>query len=772
MIERIGEAVRAEPAMSRRKLSRQVCEWLDWRDALGKPCEMSARTALLKLERRGAVVLPAAKPVSNFKDEAAKARQGPIEVAELECSLEQLGPVEVLAVTGQNRQESRTWTRLMEEYHYLGACKLRGAQMRYLIRSPEHGILGGLSFSAATWRLKSREKWVGWSDSACRANLQQVACNSRFLIVPGVKVPNLASHVLGQSLRRISRDWQQRYGQELMLVETFVDAARFEGVCYRAANWERIGQTAGRRKGFAKFANGNISTGKKEVYVYPLRPDARQVLCREPEDKLKLRGQPVGEYDWVEHELGTARIFDGRLRQRMYQVTRRFAAQFQALVPQASNGSAAEAKGTYRFFKNRRVTMDAVLKGHVEATVARARDHTVVLSVQDTTFVNYTAHSPKGAGPIGPTKDVGLILHGTVAFSLEGTPLGMLDAQCWARDPKQVGKRHKSHQLPIEEKESIKWLRSYRAVAEAQRLCPKTMFVSVGDRESDVFELFDEAAQRRDGPKLLVRAERTRYRQTLEDAESENHQDLWERMQKEPVAGYRDLKIPKKGTRPKRTAKIEVHYASVLLRPPTRSKLQPVQVWAVYAREVDYAPSVKEPIEWMLLTTVEVSSFDGATERLRWYTLRWGIELFHRILKSGCRIEDRLLEDVERLKKCLAFDLIVAWRIHALMKMSRETPDVPCTGFFEDDEWKVLHAVVHQAPPPATPPSLRTVTHMMGKLGGFLAPKRDSEPGMITLWRGLIRLNAMVVGARAALRHIPPGKKSHIRQKRQPNGPP
>jgi len=392
----------------------------------------------------------------------------------------------------------------------------------------------------------------------------------------------------------------------------------------------------------------------------------------------------------------------------------------------------------------------------VEATIERAREHAVVLSVQDTTFLNYTAHSPEGAGPIGTKKDssVGLVLHGTVAFSLAGTPLGVLDAQCWARDPEEFGKREKRKQLPIEEKESVKWLRSYRAVADAQRLCPNTMFVSVGDRESDIFELFDEAARSKNGPKLLIRAERTRNRKTLDGAGSENHQYLWERMKKEPVAGHREVHIPKKPARPERTAKIAVRYASVLLRPPADSKLQPVQVWAVYAREVDSGPEVTEPLEWMLLTTVEVSNFDDATERLRWYTLRWGIELFHRIIKSGCRIEDRLLDDTESLKKCLALDLIVAWRIHVLIKASREMPDVPCSGYFEEDEWKVLHAVVHNQSPPETTPSLRTAVRMVAKLGGFLGRKGDSDPGMITLWRGLIRLNAMVSGARAALRHI------------------
>jgi Domain of unknown function (DUF4338)/Transposase Tn5 dimerisation domain/Transposase DNA-binding len=756
VVERIVATVQAEPTISRRTLSRQVGEWVDLRDGQGKVRDMSVRKALVELERQGAVILPAAKSVANFSWQG-KPRSGQrkrvagLKVAKLDCSLKQLGPIEIVRISAQNRQQSQRWTGVMEKYHYLGSCQLRGAQMRYLIRSPEHGVLGAASFSAATRRLRCREKWIGWSESACRANLQQVGCNSRFLIVASVKVPNLASHVMSQILRRLPSDWHERYGYELLLVETFVDPEHFQGISYRAGNWQHIGETAGREDG---FANGTISTGKKQVYVYALNSNARQQLCREPEEGMKLPGKPAANADWVEQELATARIFDGRLRRRMYDLTRRFAAQAQALVPQASNGSAAEAKATYRFFKNPRVTMDAVLKGHGEATLERAREHAVVLAVQDTTFLNYTAHAPGGAGPIGPTQDVGMILHGTIAFSLTGTPLGVLDAQCWARDPNEVGKRDKCHQLPIEEKESVKWLRSYRTVTQAQRLCSTTMFVSVGDRESDIFELFAEAAHSPDGPKLLVRAERTRYRKVLDGAAAENNEYLWERMNKQPVAGYQEVQIPKKTGRPARTAKIGLRSASVLLRPPVRSPLPPVQVWAVYAREVDYGSTVKEPIEWMLLTTVEVSSFEDARERLRWYTLRWGIELFHRILKSGCRIEDRLLDDTDSLKKCLALDLIVAWRIHVLMKASRETPDVPCTGLIEDDEWKVLHAVLHNAPPPKTPPSLRTVVHMIGRLGGFLVSKRNTDPGMITLWRGLIRLNAMVWGARAALQHI------------------
>ena len=166
-----------------------------------------------------------------------------------------------------------------------------------------------------------------------------------------------------------------------------------------------------------------------------------------------------------------------------------------------------------------------------------------------------------------------------MAFTPDGTPLGLLNVQCWGRDPEQVGKKYRRHQLPIEEKESIKWLVSYRAVAEIQKLCPDTMLVSVGDREADLYELFHEATQDPRGPKLLIRAERTRNRKVEQEG-------LWQRMNAEPVAGLLDVAVPRRGSRPARTARLQVRFASVVLSPPAKSKLPPLSVWAVYAREV------------------------------------------------------------------------------------------------------------------------------------------------------------------------------------------
>ena len=755
VVARIVATVKAAPSISRRALSRRVCEWLGWRGPDGRLREVGCRKALLELQRRGCLELPACEAVAGFGAKAAKRSARPA-VAEVRGSLEELGEVEVVAVSSRYSKASRIWNELMQAHHYLGAGPLCGAQIRYVVHSAAYGWLGGLSFSAAAWRLKSRDEWIGWSERAQRANLEKVVCNSRFLIAPSVQVANLASHVLALSVGRLARDWQERYGYEPVLVETFVDGQRFAGTCYRAANWVHVGQTAGRRDG---YGNGKVSTGKKDIYIYPLRADWQSILGQEPPDRLALRPLAGEAAHWAEEEFAGARVYDERLRRRLYMLAQDFFAQPGVLIPQACSGSMAKSKAAYRFFDNERVDMQSLLKGHVEAMVQRVTAHEVVLAVQDTTTLNYTAHpATEGLGPINTRKDqgVGLILHDTMAFSVEGTPLGLVDVQCWARDPAQAGKKATRARLPIEAKESFKWLRSYRAAAEVQRLCPQTLVVSVGDREADIHELFQEAQQTAAGPKLLVRAERTRQRkveapEAQQAPEAEEHEYLWAKMAAEPVAGHPEVHIPRNGSRLARTATLEVRYAAVTLKPPQGKPLGGVSAWAVYAREVEPPPEVESPLEWMLLTTVEVANFAQATERLRWYTRRWGIEVYHRVLKSGCRIEDRQLNSAERIESCLAIDLVVAWRIFWLVKQGRETPDVPCDIFLEADEWKALYATVRGEPPPSPPP-LRDAVRMIASLGGFLGRKSDGEPGTTTLWRGLVRLDNIVIGYRAARR--------------------
>jgi hypothetical protein len=380
--------------------------------------------------------------------------------------------------------------------------------------------------------------------------------------------------------------------------------------------------------------------------------------------------------------------------------------------------------------------MDVVLSAHTETTIERIKRHRVVLVPQDTTTLNYSTHPmTEGLGPVNNKGDhaIGLLLHDTLAFTEEGTPLGILDAQCWARDPQDKGKKYRRKELPIEQKESMKWLRSFQKAAQVQKLCPKTMLVVMGDRESDIYELFLETSKEPDGPKLLVRAEKTRNRKV-------DQKFLWDFMAKQKVAGSLKIHIPRRGSRKSRDAWIDVRFAKVTLTPPKHCGSAPaITIWAVYVTE-KANKTVDEPIEWMLLTTVEIKSFEEAQKRVEWYSGRWGIEVYHRTLKSGCRIEDRQLETADRLETCLGVDMVVAWRIYYLTMLGREKPETPCTVFFKEIEWKALCCYVNKTPvPPPRPPSISNVVLMIAALGGHLGRKSDGFPGTQALWRGLLK---------------------------------
>lgn len=750
IIAQIGEILNANPTLSRRALSLRICELLQWKAPNGKLKQVSCRKALLGLDRMRLISLPVARE-SCFRRLNPSQASDPVDaLPELECTLDKLGEIKIRPVSSRYSKNSKIWNSFMERFHYLGKGPLCGAQIRYLVESSEYGYVAALGFSAAQWRLKKRDQYIGWTEAARRNNLNRVVCNSRFLVLPTVQVPNLASYLLSQCLMRLADDWEERYGYEPVLAETFVDPKRFAGTCYRAANWVHVGQTAAED---TAYTNGKVAEGRKDIYVYPLRRDWKKALCTEPQVALGDMPQVEAPANWIEEEFGRVQFFDERLKSRLFTLAGDFFAQPGELVPQACSGSEAKTKAAYRFFQNGNVDMQKLLRPHIESTIERLRAHKVILAVQDTTSVNYTAHPPEGMGPIGDGKYglVGLVLHDTMAFTPAGTPLGLLDVQCWARDPKDIGKKHRRQQLPIEAKESKKWLVSYRTAAEIQKICPDTMMVSVGDREADLYELFHEAAQDPSGPKLLIRAERTRCRKVIDEDKEDKKEELWKKMEDEPVAGLIDAAVPCRGSRPARTARLQVRFAQVMLKAPTTSKLlSPLSVWVVRAREVGYSINVKEPIDWMLLTTVKTESFEDARERLNWYARRWGIEVYHRTIKSGCRIEDRRLNDAQSLQACLAIDLVVAWRVYWLTMLGREKPATPCDQILNQDEWRVLSAWATSTIM-ETAPSAKQAMHWIGKLGGWLSRGKNDNPGTTCIWRGLVRLPSMVQGYRLAL---------------------
>ena len=573
---------------------------------------------------------------------------------------------------------------MMDECHYLGAGPLCGGQIRYLIKGAQGQWLGGIAFSGAAWHVEARDQWIGWSSWAHKHNLEKVICNSRFLILPWVKAPNLASHVLSLSQKRLVSDWREQYGFEPVLMETYVESKRFLGTCYRAANFLHVGTSLGRGRQDRKRA---FAREKKEVYLYPLNRKARRILCMEPPKPVQAPRRVVGAEDWAGEEFSLVKFEDHRLNIRLLTIARDLYERPQANIPQACQ-SRSKTKAAYRFFDNTETSMDKILASHYEATLNRISQEKTVLLVQDTTSLNYSAHpATSDLGPINTTADgaMGLEAHDTMAFTIEGTPLGLADVQCWARDPKKTGKTQQRRDLPIQDKESYKWLVSFKKVIEAQKRRPKTMLVSVGDREADIYELFLLALRNASGPKLLVRAMQNRLL-----AEEGGH--LWQEMAHKPIGGIQVISVPRQSSRAARKAQLEVRFAQVKLRPPKgKELLGELSIWAVLAEEIN-VPEGVEPLKWMLLSTLEVNTYEQAVEKLAWYTKRWGIEVYHRTLKSGCKVEERQLGTADRIETCLAIDMVVAWRIFHLTKLGRETPNVPCTVFFEEAEWKALYS--------------------------------------------------------------------------------
>ena len=265
------EILLADPPI-RAEIARRVCRALDWTNTLGQPKLMSCRVGLLRLHRVGLIELPAPTCGNgNGRPLKRQPKAWPEEVA-LGGSVGALSGLRLSPVV--DKAASQLWNGLIERYHYLGYTPLPGAQIRYLIEADE-GLLGALGFGAAAWKVAARDRWIGWDRSCREAHLQRVLNNARFLLLPWIRVRNLASKVLGLAARQLAEDFVERYGARPVLLETYVEIPRFRGSCYRAANWRYLGETQGRGKADRTH---RAVLPRKAVYVYPLQADFRRVL--------------------------------------------------------------------------------------------------------------------------------------------------------------------------------------------------------------------------------------------------------------------------------------------------------------------------------------------------------------------------------------------------------------------------------------------------------------------------------------------------------------
>lgn len=278
-ISEIRELIEANPLWHRQRLSVELAQRWQWYATSGQLKDMAARSLLLKLHDRGLIVLPERRRAPTTRRSVAVADLfDSVRPEPVEGSLCSLRPLQI-QVVGPKKPDYRLFQRYLARHHYLGYGGPVGENLGYLIRSRTGVDLACLLFGAAAWQCAPRDRWIGWSAQQRVHGLPLIANNQRFLILPWVRVDHLASHILGQVAGRISEDWQQRYGHGLCLLETFVQGDRFQGTCYRAANWVCVGQTTGRTRQNKRHRDNAVHAPVKDVYLYGLGPDGRQQLC-------------------------------------------------------------------------------------------------------------------------------------------------------------------------------------------------------------------------------------------------------------------------------------------------------------------------------------------------------------------------------------------------------------------------------------------------------------------------------------------------------------
>jgi Transposase DNA-binding/Transposase Tn5 dimerisation domain len=449
--------------------------------------------------------------------------------------------------------------------------------------------------------------------------------------------------------------------------------------------------------------------------------------------------------EWIENELAGIDLGDERLNRRCGQVLERLAADPEASINAACQGW-AETHAAYEFFKHKRVDEHKVLAPHRAATLQRMKAHPVVLVVQDTTELDYTRkyRVVEGAGPLNDDYRRGFLDHVHVAFTPQRLCLGAVGMDLWARNDKTFGQGKARKFEPIEEKESFRWLEGYRLSCGLAEELPHTQIVSIADREADIYECFLEA-QRAGPPRRAEWIIRARENRSLPQRDPEAgrtcFRKLFEAIAASPVLGKRTLQIPKSAKRKARKTRVTIRAQRIRLKAPYRpdARLPEVEVNVVLVREENPPPG-EEPLEWLLLTSLPIESLKHALRVIDYYACRWQIEVFFRVFKTGCKVEEIQLETAARLRPCLALYKIVAWRVLYVTMLGRGAPDLPCDVLFTDEEWKSAWTICSDRPLPKQAPPLKEFVPMLAELGGYNARTHDAPPGPKALWIAIRRM--------------------------------
>jgi hypothetical protein len=452
---------------------------------------------------------------------------------------------------------------------------------------------------------------------------------------------------------------------------------------------------------------------------------------------------------WVEHEVEGCDFPDQRLKSRLGKVLSELGRRIGETLPVACQDWAA-TKAAYRFFDNPRVDESIILTGHFAATKSRmAAANGPLLILHDTTEFSFQRARPEAIGktrllPSGrigskPITKCGLLMHSSLAITTAGKPLGLTAVKFWTRKKfkgtnalkgrdRQGGKHSvNTTRIPIEQKESIRWLENLQ---QSTQLANPDRCIHIGDRESDIYELFCLAEEK--GTHFLVRT-------CVDRLAGMGSTTIARKMKREPIQGMHKVEVLDAKRRPIEV-ELQLRYSRMTVHPPIgkHTKYPPLSLTVIHAWERG-KPEGRKPICWKLLTDLPVEDLESAIEKVDWYAQRWKIETFHKVLKSGCRAEETKLRTAERLTNLIAVYCIIAWRVFWLTMVSRTNPKTAADTVFTETEIAILHHLSGETdrPPP------QNVAHYIlaiAKLGGYLNRKNDGPPGNTVIWRGLSRL--------------------------------
>jgi len=449
--------------------------------------------------------------------------------------------------------------------------------------------------------------------------------------------------------------------------------------------------------------------------------------------------------DGIAEEFRGIDLGDERLNRRSVRIIEALAADPEASVNSAC-GTWGDTMAAYRFFRNPAVDPSGILAPHFKATKGRMAEHPVVLIAQDTTEFDFTLHPAEDAGCLNTADRFGFYDHTHLAVTPDRLCLGVVGSEQFSRTAESLGQSQQRRNLPIEDKESFRWLAGYRLASDLAGDCPDTQVVSVADSEADIYDIFVEAEQHATPAELVIRAKVERSTPERDpDAGPAVYGKVRDEVSASKIRGRRTVDLPRTPKRAARKAELEIRAMRVEVKSPhARSHLPGVTFNVVLVEEAG-GPEDGTDVSWLLITTLPIDSFEDILHVIDCYLARWVIEVYFRVLKTGCRVEKIQLETTSRIKNCLAFYKIIAWRVMQLTYLNRECPSMSCTAVFDDSEWKSVWRVTTKQELPQKPPPLSEFIPLLAQLGGYNNRPSEPPPGPQAIWVGIRRMTDFAV---------------------------